>query len=128
MQLTFGVGLGIFFLVWTLYMQMGLGWSVLRAGVTGIPFSVAVSVAAGISVQKLVPRFGRKVLQAGALLMIAGLLIYLWESEQYGMGISSWQMAVPLLVMGAGMGLIVAPLTDTVLSEVPRSMPVRRPA
>ncbi|WP_435842267.1 MFS transporter [Streptomyces globisporus] len=119
-QLTFGVGLGIFFLVWTLYMQMGLGWSVLRAGVTGIPFSVAVSVAAGISVQKLVPRFGRKVLQAGALLMIAGLLIYLWESEQYGMGISSWQMAVPLVVMGAGMGLIVAPLTDMVLSEVPK--------
>ncbi|NEE28897.1 MFS transporter, partial [Streptomyces sp. SID7982] len=114
-QLTFGVGLGIFFLVWTLYMQTGLGWSVLRAGVTGIPFSVAVSVAAGISVQKLVPRFGRKVLQAGALLMIAGLLIYLWESEQYGMGISSWQMAVPLVVMGVGMGLIVAPLTDMVL-------------
>lgn len=119
-QLTFGVGLGIFFLVWTLYMQTGLGWSVLRAGVTGIPFSVAVSVAAGISVQKLVPRFGRKVLQAGALLMIAGLLIYLWESEQYGSGISSWQMAVPLVVMGVGMGLIVAPLTDTVLSEVPK--------
>ncbi|MFD4129870.1 MFS transporter [Streptomyces globisporus] len=119
-QLTFGVGLGIFFLVWTLYMQMGLGWSVLRAGVTGIPFSVAVSVAAGVSVQKLVPRFGRKVLQAGALLMIAGLLIYLWESEQYGMGISSWQMAVPLVVMGVGMGLIVAPLTDMVLSEVPK--------
>ncbi|MFJ3597873.1 MULTISPECIES: MFS transporter [unclassified Streptomyces] len=119
-QLTFGVGLGVFFLVWTLYMQMGLGWSVLRAGVTGVPFSVAVSVAAGISVQKLVPRFGRKVLQAGALLMIAGLLVYLWESERYGMGISSWQMAVPLVVMGVGMGLIVAPLTDTVLSEVPR--------
>ncbi|MFE3368600.1 MFS transporter [Streptomyces sp. NPDC059173] len=120
-QLTFGVGLGVFFLVWTLYMQMGLGWSVLRAGVTGVPFSVAVSVAAGISVQKLVPRFGRKVLQAGALLMIAGLLVYLWESERYGMGISSWQMAVPLVVMGVGMGLIVAPLTDTVLSEVPKA-------
>ncbi|MFF0503405.1 MFS transporter [Streptomyces fimicarius] len=119
-QLTFGVGLGIFFLVWTMYMQMGLGWSVLRAGTTGIPFSVAVSVAAGISVQKLVPRFGRKVLQAGALLMIAGLLIYLWESEHYGMDITSWQMAVPLVVMGTGMGLIVAPLTDAVLSEVPK--------
>lgn len=70
--------------------------------------------------QKLVPRFGRKVLQAGALLMIAGLLIYLWESEYYGMGITSWQMAVPLVVMGVGMGLIVAPLTDAVLSEVPK--------
>ncbi|WP_406252847.1 MFS transporter [Streptomyces atratus] len=119
-QLTFGIGLGIFFLVWTLYMQMGLGWSALRAGTTGIPFSIAVSFAAGISVQKLVPRFGRKVLQTGALLMIAGLLLYIWESDRYGMGITSWQMALPLVVMGLGMGLIVAPLTDAVLSEVPK--------
>ena len=119
-QLTFGIALGIFFLVWTLYMQMGLGWSELRAGTTGIPFSIAVSVAAGISVQKLVPRFGRKVLQAGAVLMIAGLLLYIWEAERYGMDIAPWQMALPLVVMGAGMGLIVAPLTDAVLSEVPK--------
>lgn len=29
-------------------------------------------------------------------------------------------MALPLVVMGVGMGLIVAPLTDAILSEVPR--------
>ncbi|MFG2128641.1 MFS transporter [Streptomyces sp. NPDC048751] len=119
-QTVFGVGLGIFFLVWTLYMQTGLGWSPLRAGLTGVPFSIAVSTAAGLSVQKLVPRFGRKVLQAGALLMAVGVLIYIWESERYGLSIASWQMALPLVVMGVGMGLIVAPLTDAVLSEVPR--------
>ncbi|WP_371661872.1 MFS transporter [Streptomyces sp. NBC_00280] len=119
-QTVFGVGLGIFFLVWTLYMQMGLGWSALRAGLTGVPFSIAVSVAAGMSVQKLVPRFGRKVLQAGALVMGLGVLIYIWESGRYGLAITSWQMALPLVVMGAGMGLIVAPLTDAVLSEVPK--------
>ncbi|MFD8965139.1 MFS transporter [Streptomyces sp. NPDC059568] len=119
-QLTFGVALGIFFLVWTLYMQIGLGWSPLRAGLTGVPFSVAVSVAAGLSVQKLVPRFGRKVLQAGALTMVAGLLLYIWEAGRYGLEIRSWQMALPLVVMGLGMGLIVAPLTDAVLSGVPR--------
>ncbi|MFE0583030.1 MULTISPECIES: MFS transporter [unclassified Streptomyces] len=119
-QLTFGIATGIFFLVWTLYMQMGLGWSALRAGTTGIPFSIAVSVAAGLSVEKLVPRFGRKVLQAGALVMAAGLLLYIWESAHYGMEIASWQMAAPLILMGAGMGLIVAPLNDTTLSEVPR--------
>ncbi|MFE9632361.1 MFS transporter [Streptomyces sp. NPDC006463] len=119
-QLTFGIATGIFFLVWTLMMQLGLGWSALRAGTTGIPFSIAVSVAAGMSVQKLVPRFGRKVLQAGALTMAAGVLLYIWESAHYGMEIASWQMAAPLAVMGLGMGLIVAPLTDAVLSEVPR--------
>ncbi|WP_037868067.1 MFS transporter [Streptomyces sp. NRRL S-813] len=119
-QTVFGIALGVFFLVWTLYMQVGLGWSPLRAGLTGVPFSIAVSVAAGMSVQKLVPRFGRKVLQAGALLMAAGVLLYVWESGRYGQDIAPWQMALPLVVMGVGMGLIVAPLTDAVLSEVPR--------
>ncbi|MCX4511453.1 MFS transporter [Streptomyces sp. NBC_01619] len=119
-QLTFGVVLGIFFLVWTLYMQIGLGWSPLKAGLTGVPFSIAVSLAAGLSVQKLVPRFGRKVLQAGALTMAAGLLLYIWEAGRYGTDIHSWQMIAPLVIMGLGMGLIVAPLTDAVLSDVPR--------
>ncbi|MEV6959326.1 MFS transporter [Streptomyces sp. NPDC051207] len=119
-QTVFGIALGIFFLVWTLYMQTGLGWSPLKAGLTGVPFSIAVSVAAGLSVQKLVPRFGRGVLQTGALVMAAGVLLYIWESEHYGLGITPWQMALPLVVMGVGMGLIVAPLTDAVLSEVPR--------
>ncbi|GCB48515.1 MFS transporter [Streptomyces sp. NL15-2K] len=119
-QTAFGVVLGIFFLVWTLYLQVGLGWRPLRAGLTGVPFSIAVSLAAGLSVQQLVPRFGRKVLQAGALVMAVGVLLYLWEAERYGLGIASWQMALPLAVMGAGMGLIIAPLTDVILSEVPR--------
>ncbi|MFF0445722.1 MFS transporter [Streptomyces sp. NPDC004609] len=119
-QLVFGLAIGVFFLVWTLYMQIGLGWSPLRAGLTGVPFSLAVSVAAGVSVQKLVPLFGRKVLQAGALTMIAGLLLYIWEAGRYGTGIHPWQMAAPLLLMGVGMGLIVAPLTDAILSDVPR--------
>ncbi|MFK4596347.1 MFS transporter [Streptomyces pristinaespiralis] len=119
-QLTFGIVMGIFFLVWTLYMQTGLGWSPLKAGVTGVPFSLAVSAAAGMSVQLLVPRFGRKVLQAGAATMAAGLLVYIWEADRYGMAVQPWQMILPLLVMGVGMGLIVAPLTDAVLSEVPR--------
>ncbi|BFV58479.1 MFS transporter [Kitasatospora sp. CMC57] len=119
-QLSFGIASGIFFMVWTLYMQLGLGWSALRAGLTGVPFSLAVAVAAGLSVQVLVPRFGRRVLQAGALVMAAGTLVYLAEAARYGMGIESWQMALPLVVMGLGMGLIVAPLTDLVLSEVPR--------
>ena len=119
-QLTHGIVCGIFFLVWTLYMQLGLGWTPLHAGLTGLPFALGISTAAGLSVQLLVPRFGRRVLQAGALVMALGTVLYAWEVGRYGGGLHSWQMMLPLLVMGAGMGLIVAPLTDAVLSDVPR--------
>ena len=119
-QLVFGVACGIFFLVWTLYMQIGLGWSPLHAGLTGLPFTVACSASAGLSVQLLVPRFGRKVLQAGALTTAAGALLYIAESARYGHAVHSWQMALPLLVMGAGMGMVFSPLTDAVLSDVPQ--------
>jgi hypothetical protein len=118
-QLAFGVVTGLFFLVWTLYMQVGLGWSVLRTGLTGIPFSIATTIAAGLSVQFLIPRFGRKVLQAGALTMGAGMFLYGWMAERYGQEISSWQMIAPLAVIGLGMGLIVSPLANAILAEVP---------
>ncbi len=118
-QLTFGALSGLFFLVWTLCMQLGLGWSPLRSGLTGVPFSVACSAAAGVSVQKLVPRFGRKVMQAGALIMLCGVLLYIAGATRYGTELTSWQMVPALLLMGGGMGLIVAPITDAALSEVP---------
>lgn len=119
-QLTFGAVMGIFFLVWTLYMQMGLGWSPLRAGLTGVPFALATSTAAGVSVQKLVPRFGRRVLRAGAVIMAAGALLFAAVATGYGTHVHAWQLIAPMIVSGAGMGLIVAPLTDAVLTEVPR--------
>ncbi|GAA1739885.1 MFS transporter [Luedemannella helvata] len=118
-QLAFGVVTGIFFLVWTLYLQLGLGWSVLRAGLTGIPFSVATTIAAGISVQVLIPKLGRKVLQLGALLMGAGLALYGWLAAYHGLEITVWHMVGPLLVVGLGMGLIVSPLANAILAEVP---------
>ncbi|KPC66910.1 MFS transporter [Streptomyces chattanoogensis] len=118
-QLTFGAASGLFFLIWTLHMQLGLGWGPLHAGLTGLPFSLACSAAAGMSVQKLVPRFGRKVLQAGALIMLTGALLYLWDAGHYGTALQSWQMIPAMLLLGGGMGLIVAPITDSVLSEVP---------
>ncbi|MFE2598725.1 MFS transporter [Streptomyces sp. NPDC059396] len=118
-ELLFSTATGLFFLAWILYLQLGLGYSPLRAGLTGIPFSVGVSAAAAVSVQVLVPRFGRKVIQAGVTLMALGILGYLWEAQHFSGGLTPWQMIPPLTVMGLGMGLVLAPLTDLVLSGVP---------
>ncbi|UNO42760.1 MFS transporter [Streptomyces sp. MST-110588] len=118
-QMMFGLASGVFFLAWTLYLQMGLGWSPLKAGLSGLPLSVAMMAGAGMSMQVLVPRFGRVVLQAGALLAAVGMLLFACLAQHYGNAIATWQAIVPLIPMGLGMGLIIAPLTDVILSEVP---------
>lgn len=118
-QLLVTLSLSVFFLAWMLYLQIGLGYSALRAGLAGLPFSVAVMIGAGVAMGALVPRFGRTVLQAGAVLMAVGLLLFSWQTGAAGPAIGYWQMAWPMTVFGLGMGMIVAPLTDTVLTDVP---------
>ncbi|WP_308294068.1 MFS transporter, partial [Streptomyces sp. UNOC14_S4] len=118
-QLLVTLSLSVFFLAWMLYLQIGLGCSALRAGLAGLPFSAAVMIGAGLAMGALVPKFGRTVLQAGAVLMVAGLLLFSWQVGAAGPSIGYWQMAWPMAVFGLGMGMIVAPLTDTVLTDVP---------
>ncbi|WP_308165890.1 MFS transporter [Actinomadura sp. NEAU-AAG7] len=117
--LLFQVALGAFFFVWTLYMQFGLGWTALHAGLTAVSFALGASPAAGISIQVLTPKFGRKVVMAGALLNAAGFGAYIWAIHHYGTDITSWEMVPPLVLSGFGFGLVVAPITDIVLSGVP---------
>ncbi|SFB98592.1 MFS transporter [Streptomyces aidingensis] len=113
---------GAFFLMWTLYMQIGLGWSAIHAGLTGLAFFIGLALAAGMAVEYLTPKFGRKVLFAGGLLMMAGATLFVFVSDRYGPDITSWQMAPPLFIMGLGMGYIVAPVLDFALTEVPHSV------
>ncbi|MCA9833495.1 MAG: DHA2 family efflux MFS transporter permease subunit [Thermomicrobiales bacterium] len=110
-----------YFLVQTIYMQEGLEFSILRAGLTMIPFSIGVSLFAGLSAAKLVGIMGRKVLQLGPIVMGAGLLLTLFIFNRSGMDTSSWVLAPGLFVAGAGMGMVVAPIGIFVLSEVPVS-------
>ncbi|WP_369389922.1 MFS transporter [Streptomyces sp. CG1] len=118
-QLIFGTAFGLFSLTGALYMQIGLGWTPVHSALTSLMFGVTMSVTAIFSIQKLVPRFGRKVLQTGALLLIAGLAIYGWLAREHGTGVTTTLLIVPLVVAGAGLGMIMAPLTSAVLSEVP---------
>lgn len=115
----FWIALGGFFLVWTLYLQIGLGWTPLRAGLTASAFAVAAATGSALSVQFLVPRFGRRVLMAGALINATGFGGYLWAAAHYGPTITSAQMLAPLAVTGFGFGLVVAPIVDLILTDVP---------
>lgn len=119
--LTFWIVLGGFFLVWTLYMQLGLGWSPLRSGLTAGAFALGAAAASAVSVQLLVPRYGRRVLSVGALIDAIGLAGYIRVVGHYGPEIAPWQMLGPLIVAGLGFGLVVAPTVDFVLAGVPEN-------
>lgn len=108
-----------FFLVLTVYLQVGLGFSVLRSGLTGIPWGFAVPTFAGISVALLAPRLGRTVLQLGLALVIAAMFGLMWTVRSGGADVSSLSLAPALFLGGVGMGLCVALIFDFALAEVP---------
>jgi EmrB/QacA subfamily drug resistance transporter len=113
----FFMGIPAFFLTFSLWLQIGLGFSALHAGLTGAPFAVGSALASAASV-RLAPRLGRRILSAGSLLLVAGMVALMWTVDRYGGTVGSWQLAPALLVCGLGLGSVVAPLVNVVLAGI----------
>ncbi|QKT06000.1 MFS transporter [Gordonia sp. X0973] len=107
---------GGFFLVQSLHVQLALGWSVLHTGLMWIPFSLAVPVSAGLAAAVLAPRLGRRVLQIGATVLIAGIVL-MWTAVSSAHP-AVW-LTVALIVAGLGFGAIVGSAGLLVLNDVP---------
>jgi EmrB/QacA subfamily drug resistance transporter len=116
---TFFMGVPAFFLTFTIFLQIGLGFSALHAGLTTIPFAVGSALASGASV-RLAPRLGRRILSIGTLLLAAGMAGIIWTVHRYGGAVHSWQLLPALAVCGIGLGLVIAPLVNIVIAGVRR--------
>jgi hypothetical protein len=113
----FFMGIPAFFLTFSIWLQIGLGFSALHAGLTGAPFAVGSALASTASV-RLAPRLGRGILSAGSLLLVAGMAALIWTVDRYGGAVNSWQLLPALLVCGLGLGSVVAPLVNIVLAGI----------
>jgi EmrB/QacA subfamily drug resistance transporter len=118
-QLGFYSVVGLFFLSWNIYLQAGLGFTALRAGLTTIAFAAGAFLSSALAVTVLFERFGRRVLTAGVLVEILGVGTLAWMVHSAGTGIASWHMIAPLVLMGIGFGLVAAPLPVVVLQDAP---------
>ena len=114
--LVFFVGMTGVLFVLTLFLQIGEGFSALHAGLTFVPWSLGLAVGAGLSGGLLANRYGRHVLEAGGGVSLVGLLLLILETRSGP--VSTWDIAPGLLVMGLGMGLIVAPLFGIIIAAV----------
>jgi EmrB/QacA subfamily drug resistance transporter len=116
--LVFFSGVASFFLVLTITLQSGLGFSPLHMGLTAMPWSIGIAAAAGASVG-LAPRLGRRLTVTGALAMAAGIGAVLLAVDRGGGELTSWALAPGLLVAGVGMGMVAPTLIDVALTGVP---------
>ena len=120
----FGLTVGTFyfagftaiFLVLTLYLQVGLGYSALEAGATQTPFAVGSAIAAILG-SRWVERLGRLLVVAGLVLVIIGLVtVDLLAPTLEGM--VGLKLAPAILVAGFGGGLVISPNVTLTLTEV----------
>jgi len=116
------VGIALFFaaltgfgLIVTLFLQLGHGCSAGEAGLAGIPIAVGSAIGAGTSGGFLAAKFGRKVLQWGALVQILGAAVLWLTLQAQGGGFDFWAIVPGLTLTGLGSGLMVAALFDIVL-------------
>ncbi|MFD4531418.1 MFS transporter [Kitasatospora sp. NPDC058397] len=111
-----------FSLVLSLFLQSGLGLTPLRAGLASLPWSLGMVLGfAAIQVAErfgAVERFGRRVIQAGIMVMALGVATLAVTLNAAGTGMTAWHLAPALIVIGLGTGLVMGPFFDTVLGAV----------
>lgn len=105
-------------LVLGLFLQFGEHFSAIHAGLTVAPFALGSGIGATLSGAVLTARLGRMALQLGSLVMAGGVLWLLHVLSANGMSTSSLDLLPPQLLLGAGLGMLVAPLFDFALGAV----------
>lgn len=111
--INFGM-IGVIFLL-VLYLQIVLKISALTAGLWLLPLALAVMVVAPLAGRLTDLIGGRWILFAGTL--ISALGFYLMSDLS---GVTSWtDLLIPLILSGAGIGAVMAPVTTVIMASTP---------
>ena len=106
---------GVFFIV-PLFLSVVLELSALQTGARLLPLSLALLLAA-IGIPRLAPRVSpRLIVRCGLLAMLAGTLVLIGGISP---GADAGIVAIPMLLMGLGMGALASQLGAITVSAVP---------
>ncbi|GAB2871608.1 MFS transporter [Streptomyces mayteni] len=118
-QLLFFVPVMGFFMVLMQFLQVGVQMSPTRAGLTLVPWSIAVAVFAGVGAAVLLPRIGRLTVQAGLVALALAMLLMAGTAASASGDTGFLDLLPGVALGGAGMGLVVAPVIQLTLADVP---------
>jgi EmrB/QacA subfamily drug resistance transporter len=114
--LCFSGSIGGFFLILVLYLQLGLGFSPIEAGLATLPFSLGALVGSGVAVP-LGPRLGKTLIFIGAVAQIGGYLWVMRVIDAQADALVGTDLIMPMALAGLGLTLLVVPLNDVALAE-----------
>jgi len=116
--LVFFAMFGAMFLL-TQYFQLVMGYSAVQTGVRLLPMALTMMVVAPLST-RLVERFGTRVVVAAGMLCTTFALASYATLPATGISYPAdvmWRM----MVMAGGMGLVMAPATESIMGSLPRA-------
>lgn len=99
----------------TQYLQTVLGFNALEAGIRSLPMAIVMVSVAPLA-PRLVERIGTKLVVGGGLLGVA-VALYLFSTVPITDGYP--RMLEGMLVLGLGMGLMMAPATESIMGSLP---------
>lgn len=108
-------------LVITIFLQDGVGFTALQAGLVTTPFAVGTAVMSPIA-GRLVSRLGRVITVLAIAVMMIGLVIVVILLPDDVRSFSWPLLAIPLLLAGLGGGAVVSPNQTLSLWSVPPRM------
>lgn len=106
-----------YFLTLALYLQIGLGFTPLQAGLTFTPDAIGFLIAATLSA-RLVPRLGSRLLLLGVALRMIGLTILIITAGRLGENATSLALIPGVFLQGFGSGSVSAPLIGFILGGI----------
>jgi MFS family permease len=106
------------FLVLTIQLQAGHGFSALKVGLTFMAWPVGLAITSGVAV-RLAATLGRKLVSTGMLLLAAAMIVTIVMIHLGGDHLGVWHLVPGLALGGLGFGLVAPIAVDIVLSAVP---------
>jgi EmrB/QacA subfamily drug resistance transporter len=109
------IALGGMMIALPIYLQMVLEYNALEAGLSLAPLSLTMFAVALLAGRKAGDRSPSRIIFSGFLLLAVGVAVLIPIVPRADSG---WAMAVPLMVAGAGLGLLVSQLNNYTLSPI----------
>jgi EmrB/QacA subfamily drug resistance transporter len=109
------IALGGLMIALPIYLQMVLEYNALQAGLSLAPLSLSMFAVALIAGKKAGGRSPGKIILAGFMLLALGVAVLIPFVPRVHSG---WALVVPLLIAGAGLGLLVSQLNNYTLSPI----------